>query len=89
MNEPKLSILREAEGLICNDRRESYGKAEESFERVAAVWSAILKQPVTGHQVALCMIGLKLCRESNKHGRDNLVDIAGYAALAEKVCPNS
>lgn len=79
------SILHEAEEIVNGPRRDAYGSAKESFDRIASVWSAVLKTPVTGHQVALCMIGLKLCREANKPGRDNLVDIAGYAELASKV----
>lgn len=77
------SILAEAEAIINGPRRAAYGDAQASFERIAKVWSAVLKSPVTAREVALCMIGLKLCRESNKAGRDNLVDICGYAALAE------
>lgn len=79
------SVLQEAEQLINGPRRDAYGPAEESFQRIASVWASILKTPVTAHQVALCMIGLKLCREGNKPARDNLVDIAGYCALAEKI----
>jgi hypothetical protein len=78
------SVLQEAEEIINGPRRDAYGPVEESFQRIAAVWGAILKRPVTAHQVALCMAGLKLCRESNGHSRDSLVDLAGYAALAEK-----
>lgn len=80
------SVLAEAEQLINGPRRDSYGDARDSFERVASMWSVILKRSVTAHEVALCMIALKLCREANKHSRDSLVDIAGYAGLAEKVC---
>ena len=31
------------------------------------------------------MTWLKICRELNKHQKDNLVDIAGYAGVLEKV----
>ena len=80
-----MSVLQEAEQIINGPRRDAYGPVEESFVRVAAVWSAILKHEVTAHHVALCMAGLKLCRESNAHNLDNLIDAAGYIALAEKV----
>jgi hypothetical protein len=83
MKEP--SVLAEAEQIINGPRRDAYGDVAESFNRIASVWSAILKRPVTAREVALCMIGLKLCRESNSHGRDNLVDICGYAELANQV----
>jgi hypothetical protein len=87
MKTEPLSVLAEAEQIINGPRRDAYGPVEESFERIAAVWGAVLKMPVTSHQVALCMIGLKLCRESNKAARDNRVDAAGYIALADKVAP--
>lgn len=80
-----MTVLQEAESIINGPRRDVYGPAEESFARIASVWSAILKREVTSHQVALCMIGLKLCREANCKNRDNLVDIAGYVALAGKI----
>lgn len=79
-----MTILEEAAEVINGPRREAYGDAKESFSRIAAVWSSILKHPVTARDVALCMTGLKLCRESNAHGRDNLVDAVGYLALIEK-----
>jgi len=85
------STLQEAEEIINGPRRNSYGPAKESFERIASVWNSVLfkrlKEPVTGHDVALCMIGLKLCREANKPHRDNRVDINGYSDLADQIAP--
>lgn len=79
----KPSILTEAAAIIEGPRRDAYGPAAESFSRIAVVWSALLQHPVTSHDVALCMIALKLLRESNKSARDNRVDICGYAALLD------
>lgn len=79
------SILDEAKAIIEGPRRESYGNAADSFGLVARGWSDILGHPVSSRQVALCMVWLKVCRDANKPQRDNLVDIAGYAALAEKL----
>lgn len=82
------STLQEAERIINGPRRASYGPAIESFKRIATVWNVTLyknlKTPITGHQVALCMIGLKLCREVNSPARDNRVDINGYTELADQ-----
>jgi hypothetical protein len=83
------SILQEAEQIINGPRRDAYGSAKESFERIAVVWNAQfgkkLKEPLTGQDVALAMIGFKLCRQANSHHRDNLVDICGYAELANQI----
>ena len=84
-SEPSESILAEAQRIIDGPRRESYGDARSSFERIAMIWSVVLKVPVSEREVALCMIGLKLCREANMPNRDNLVDICGYAALTAKL----
>jgi hypothetical protein len=51
-----ISVLLEAERVINGPRRESYGAVQESFDRTACVWSAILKHEVTAREVALCMI---------------------------------
>jgi hypothetical protein len=79
------SILQEAEQIINGDRREAYGPVEESFKRIARGWEVIFGGPVSPRQVAHAMIWLKVCRDGNKPQRDCLVDIAGYAGLAEKL----
>ncbi len=75
------SVLEEANRLISGDRREEYGSVKESFEAVARGWTDIIGSPVTATQVALCMVWLKVMRETVKDKRDNWVDIAGYAGL--------
>ena len=79
------SFLLEALDLIEGERAESYGDAKENHARIAAMWSALLEKEVTPNQVYLCLIAVKMSRlvESPRH-RDSWLDIAGYAALAEK-----
>ena len=82
-------ILETASKIINGPRRDAYGSAKESFGRIAAGWSALLetklKQPITARDVALLMVVFKAHRDANKAGVDNLVDICGYAALAENL----
>lgn len=80
-----MTVLQEAQKIIHGPRRNSYGPARKSFERVARLWSEVLDKPVTPEQVALCMVMLKVARELNKPGRDNKVDICGYVALMEEM----
>lgn len=82
----KETLFEEANRVINGDKREAYGSMEDSFARIALTWSAVLKTTITAKQVALCMLGLKLCRESHKHGRDNIVDFYGYALCYERLC---
>lgn len=77
------SILSEAERLVNGPKRADYGSVEESFKAIASAWSIVLKREITPHQVALCMAGLKLCREAHAPKRDNRVDGAAYFYLAD------
>ena len=82
------SILVEAERLTNGPRRNTYGHPLDNFGRTASIWSGIFGREVTPEQVGLCMVGVKLARETNAHTRDNLVDLAGYsntlAMIADK-----
>jgi hypothetical protein len=77
------SALLEAQGLVHGDRNAAYGSPLDDFRRTAKMWSAILGVEVQPEKIGLCMIAVKLSRECNKHKRDNLVDIAGYAECTE------
>lgn len=78
-------VFKEADQLINGDRQQSYGNVTQNFNSIAQIWSAILKITVSESDVALCMAGLKIARESSKHKKDNLVDACGYLALAQKI----
>lgn len=80
-----MNILEEANSLVYGDRQASYGHPLDDFERTAKIWSAILGHEVTAEQVGLCMCAVKISRQCNKPKRDNLVDLAGYAATVEMV----
>lgn len=79
------SILEEAKALTNGDRRSDYGSPLEDATRIAAIWSAIIDHPIAPRLVPLMMVGLKLSRQTNRHKRDNLVDVAGWAATAQKM----
>lgn len=88
------SVLTEAENIVNGAREGQYGKAEDSFERIARLWNAYLtnagiatpdRPALTPKDAANLMILLKLAREQHAHKRDNYVDIAGYAELANRV----
>ena len=55
------------------------------------MWTGILRgklregEAVAPRDVPLCMIAVKLARQTHQHKRDNLVDIAGYARTAAMV----
>jgi hypothetical protein len=80
-----MNILEEANSLVHGDRQAAYGHPLEDFTRTAKMWSAIFGFPVTAEQVGLAMCAVKISRQCNRPKRDNMVDLAGYAATVEMV----
>ncbi len=80
-----MNILEEANSLVNGARQGDYGHPLDDFARTAKMWSAILGHEVTPEQVGLCMCAVKISRQVNKPKRDNLVDLAGYAATVDMV----
>ncbi len=79
-----MTILDEAAEVI--DQREvAYGDPTENLDRIAGLWSTYLDKDVDSVDVSMLMILMKVARHKTRGKRDNLVDICGYARLAEIV----
>lgn len=79
------SIIDEAKVIVAGDRASDYGDANESFSRIAKLWSAYTGTTISPWDVAQMMILLKVSRAKTSRKRDTLVDIAGYAECAGKL----
>jgi hypothetical protein len=88
------SILKEAERIVNGERANDYGSAEESFNKIASLTNLLLNENeiiamtdgyITNTVACKVLIAVKLVRESNKHKRDNLVDLCGYAELLDRL----
>jgi hypothetical protein len=85
------TVLAEAIRITDGARQADYGHPRDDFAHTALMWTGILAgklredAEVTAADVPLCMIAVKLARQSHRHKRDNLVDIAGYARTAAMV----
>lgn len=79
------TICEEAQRLVYGDRGETYGHPLDDFARTASMWAAILDAPVSAEQVALCMMALKISRQTYQPKRDNVTDIAGYAECLQRI----
>ena len=75
----------EAKTIVAGDRASDYGDANESFSRIAKLWSAYTGTTITPWDVAQMMILLKVSRAKTSRKRDTLVDIVGYAECASKL----
>lgn len=87
------NILNTANDIINGARKEEYGDAFDSFDRIAGLWSSYLDHHITPVDVAQMMILMKVSRGANVAKfnaiqEDSLVDIAGYSALAYQVSEN-
>jgi hypothetical protein len=76
-----IDILDEAKALTSGNRQADYGKATESFERIASFWRIYLGNGITGKDVAMMMLLLKISRSLTSDKRDTFVDMAGYVQL--------
>lgn len=78
-------ILTLANKAVNGERQETYGSPEDSFDRIAHLWSAYLRTALTRLDVAKMMILFKLARTGERAYLDNWIDIAGYAACAGEI----
>lgn len=80
------TILEEAQRLVHGDRGADYGHPIEDYTRTGRMWGAILGiGDIDPRLCCLMMAAMKIGREVNKHKRDNLTDLAGYAECADMV----
>jgi hypothetical protein len=88
--EAQPSILAEAQSLVCGARNMDYGHPKDDFAAVAAAFNAYTHKKygvicMQAADVPIFQMIVKIMREAQNHKRDNLVDIAGYAATLEMV----
>lgn len=72
------NIFDEAEAVVNGPRQYYYDHPLDNFQRIADMWSVILRTKVTWEQVGLMMVALKVVRQAHRPQRDNLVDGVGY-----------
>jgi hypothetical protein len=79
----RAEVLDTAREYVTRDRAATHGGAENTFGRIAALWSADLGITITGTDVARLMVLFKMARAyGNPTHSDNWIDAAGYAAIA-------
>ena len=82
----RATILDAAKAIVCDGRPQEYGGPEDSFGRIAELWTAYTKCDLDAHDVAMMMALLKIARtQGGKYNKDNYVDLAGYAACAGEI----
>lgn len=79
------TFFDEADRLVNTERQSDYGDPSINLQRIAAVVSTVLNREISAQEIALIFLAVKLCREGANHKRDNLLDIACYAELIDRL----
>ena len=83
-------LLDRAKDIVTNDRQNTHGQPEDSFRRIADLWSGYLTVGIQEQDVAVMMALVKVARimENPQHA-DNWIDGAGYFACGGEVALKS
>ena len=76
-----MNILEEANKIInlrSEEKERMYGPFEEGMERAALIASACTGKQITQNDMYMCLIALKLSRQSYNHKEDNLLYAVAY-----------
>jgi len=78
-----MNILNKANEIV-NKRKEEkerlYGPFSEGMKKAASIASLMSSKIITPKDMYVCMIALKLSRQSYNHKEDNLLDAVSYIA---------
>lgn len=79
-------ILEAARKCVCGDREQDYGSPENSFAKIAALWSAYCDVVFTAKDVAVMLALMKIARIRTGRGKeDSWVDGCGYLACGGEI----
>ena len=77
--------LDKAIKVVMGPRQRDYGDKYENHKNIADLWSAYLETEISPHDVAICMLLVKVARLKHRKTEDCYVDMAGYAAIAGEI----
>mgnify|MGYP003143422580 FL=1 len=75
------NILEKANNIInkrSEEKERNYGPFSEGMKRAALIASGATGKTITAEDMYMCMVALKLSRESYNHKEDNLLDAVAY-----------
>ena len=78
-------ILEETINIVTGQRQEDYGDKVVNHKNIAELWNAYLDMDIAPHDVAICMLLVKVARLKNRKTKDCYADMAGYAAIAGEI----
>jgi hypothetical protein len=76
-----MNILEKANEIVnirSEEKERMYGNFEEGMTKAAKLASIICDKDISTKDIYICMVALKLSRESYNHKEDNLLDAVAY-----------
>ena len=77
--------LDKAAKIVTGQRQHDYGDKYQNHENISKLWSAYLDYTISAHDVAICMLLVKVARLKQRKTEDCYLDMAGYAAIAGEI----
>ena len=77
--------LDTAAKIVMGQRQYDYGDKYQNHENIAKLWSGYLDYKISAHDVAICMLLVKVARLKHRPTQDCYIDMAGYAAIAGEI----
>ena len=77
--------LDTAAKIVTGQRQHDYGDKYQNHENIAKLWSGYLYYKISAHDVAICMLLVKVARLKHRPTQDCYIDMAGYAAIAGEI----
>ena len=77
--------LDKAAKIVTGQRQFDYGDKYQNHENISKLWSAYLDFEISPHDVAICMLLVKVARLKHRKTEDCYLDMAGYAAIAGEI----
>ena len=78
-------ILEQTIRIVTGQRQQDYGDKYQNHKNISELWSSYLGTKISAHDVAICMLLVKVARLKNRKTKDCYVDMAGDAAIAGEI----
>lgn len=83
----EMNILEKANEIVykrSEEKERQYGPFSEGMKKAASIATACCGKEITEKDMYMCMVALKLSRESYNHKYDNILDAIAYLAAYQK-----
>ena len=77
------AYIDKAKDIVSTDREKTHGNKKINHDNIAKMWSAYLDFDISGRDVALMMVLLKVARtKAGSNNTDYYNDMVGYSSIA-------